>query len=285
MAYPLLLFMVFYVYLNLNSFVLAFQRITLSGKRSFVGLENFIKFFKSLNGNDLAGASILNSLKIWWINFSITFPLNMLFSYYIYRKFPGHGVFRLVVLLPSVISVFVMSLVFKTFVENVLPDIMIQTFGLESFPQLLFDRNYNFNTVLFYMVWLSFATSLILYSNSMNNVDQGLLESARIDGANMFQEFGYILLPMIWPTITTFIVTSSTGMFLTNGPLLTFYMYEAPDNLWGMSYFLLKNTMSGGNEILSYPYLSAAGYVMTIATAPVVFLIKYIMERIGAKTE
>ena len=53
LAYPLILFAVFYVYMNFNSFVLAFQKIKLDGTRVFVGLDNIKEF---VNG-------VLNSIK------------------------------------------------------------------------------------------------------------------------------------------------------------------------------------------------------------------------------
>ena len=86
-TYPLLLFLVFYVYININSIVMAFTQSDIYGKTWFVGIENFKMFIeKVFTGNDLISQSIINSLKTFIINLVISLPLYIIFSYLVFKK-------------------------------------------------------------------------------------------------------------------------------------------------------------------------------------------------------
>ena len=63
--FPMLCFILFYVYVNINSFVMAFQKNTISGETHWVGFSNFSKFIKEMTqGERFLGIAILNSFKI-----------------------------------------------------------------------------------------------------------------------------------------------------------------------------------------------------------------------------
>ena len=59
---PLISFAIFYVYVNLNSFVLAFQSIDVYGDYEWVGLKNITEFLNGLKGDSRVGLSVKNSL-------------------------------------------------------------------------------------------------------------------------------------------------------------------------------------------------------------------------------
>lgn len=283
-AYPILLFIVFYVCVNLNSILLAFQNVTITGEKSFAGIKNFKSFISDITKDPLIYTSILNSLKIYFFGLIISLPLTILFSYYLYKKFFGHRAVRFVVLLPQIISSFVVCLVFKKFVESALPNIMQEVFGFREFPNLITDRCYAFKTNVFYGIWVSFAGGLIMYPNAMNEIPEEIIESAMVDGIdNMFQELRYMILPLIFPTLSTFLITGVAGIFTSDNNLIAFFMYDASANLYNMGYYFTVKVMTGGNSV--YPYLSAAGLTLTLIIAPVTYLVKYLLEKFGPVTE
>ena len=154
---PLLTFAVFYVYQNFSSFLLAFQKIDLVGKRYFVGLENFKEFFDGMAGNAQAGISLRNSVKAWCINFCITIPLYLMFSYYIAKKMPFSKFVNFIVLVPQVVSTFLYSLVYIQFVENALPVVMNKLFGVLNSPNIIWDNNTSFANNLFFSISIAFS--------------------------------------------------------------------------------------------------------------------------------
>lgn len=276
-AYPAILFMIFYVGININSILLAFQKIDLGGGKTFAGFDNFAFFFESIRNNPIVGTSLKNSLLIYVLNLVICMPLYLIFSFYLFKKFFGNRIFRLIVMVPSIVSTFIICLLFKKFVESALPSIA-NMLGVKDFPMLLSDPKYTFGTMIFYMIWISFSTSLIVYPNAMDSIDGAIYESVRVEGASLLQEFWYIVMPLIYPTISTFLITGVAGIFTAEGPLISFYMYSAPPEVYTFGYYMTSKVMTASNN-LDYPYLAAGGLVITLISAPLTYFVKYLLDK------
>lgn len=287
-GYPLILFLIFYVVVNFNSILLAFQTIDGSGK-SFAGLNNFKTFLSEMFGKgNLLSYSFINSIKMYFINLVVCMPLYIFFSYLLFKKCFLNKTVSFLVMIPSIMSGLVIALIFVNFIgsNGPLTYIMEKT-GLNGgkWLNLLYDEKYAFATTLFYMIWLSFSTSLIVYPTAMRGINPEVLESAKIDGvSNMFQELWYIILPLIYPTLTTFLITGFAAIFSTSGPLLEFYYTSAPDYVSNMGYYFTKMILVDGTEF-SYPKYAAGGIILTIIVAPLTLLLKWALEKFGPATE
>ena len=88
LAYPMALFLLMYIYVNINSFAMAFQKVNIDGSIFWVGLQNFAEFFNKMFGKDadVLSISLINSLKMYIINFAICMPLYIFFSYLLFKK-------------------------------------------------------------------------------------------------------------------------------------------------------------------------------------------------------
>ena len=287
-AYPLILFLIFYVVVNFNSILLAFQTIDGSGK-SFAGLNNFKTFLSEMFGEgNLLSYSFINSIKMYFINLVVCMPLYVFFSYLLFKKCFLNKTVSFLVMIPSIMSGLVIALIFVNFIgsNGPLTFIMERTgWNGGKWLNLLYDEKYAFGTTLFYMIWLSFATSLIVYPTAMRGINPEVLESAKIGGiSNMFQELWYIILPLIYPTLTTFLITGFAAIFSTSGPLLEFYYTDAPDYVSNMGYYFTKMILVDGTEF-SYPKYAAGGIILTIIVAPLTILLKWALEKFGPATE
>ena len=282
-AYPLILFLIFYVVVNFNSILLAFQTIDGSGK-SFAGLNNFKTFLSEMFGEgNLLSYSFINSIKMYFINLVVCMPLYVFFSYLLFKKCFLNKTVSFLVMIPSIMSGLVIALIFVNFIGSFIMERTGWNGG--KWLNLLYDEKYAFGTTLFYMIWLSFATSLIVYPTAMRGINPEVLESAKIDGiSNMFQELWYIILPLIYPTLTTFLITGFAAIFSTSGPLLEFYYTDAPDYVSNMGYYFTKMILVDGTEF-SYPKYAAGGIILTIIVAPLTILLKWALEKFGPATE
>lgn len=285
MIYPITLFLVMYCYVNFNSLLMAFQHTNLDGSSYFVGLDNFKKFFEMITRDGgILNISLVNSLKMYVINFVTGVPLSLFFSYLIFKKLPAHKTMRVIIMLPQVISSMVIALLFKKFLDNALPGTLGNMFNDGNPLILLTNKSTAFGTTIFYMVWISFGTNCIVYSNAMNEIDNEILESAQIDGiSNMFAELWYIILPLIFPTLTTFIVTGFASIFTATGPLVTFYYTNASDYLYNVGYYYTVQIMVG--NYTTYNMLAAGGLVMTLIIAPLTNLLKHVLTKYGPGVE
>ena len=291
-TYPLILFLIFYVYVNINSIRMAFYSIKLDGSWTFAKLDNFKQFIGGLTeeGN-VIGMSMLNSVKMYFINLVICMPLYLVFSYMLFKQCLLHKGIRIIVMLPQIISGFVICMLFVNFISGDSAPIGLLFEKLNIFldengnaVDLLYSEDYAFATTIFYCIWMSFGMSLIVYPNAMKEISSEIIESAQLDGiSNMFQEMYYIILPLIFPTLSTFLITGLAGIFTEAGSILAFYDVNAPDYVSNMGYYYAKLVMNA-NET-TYPMLSAGGLLMTLVVAPMVILVRHLLEKYGPSTE
>lgn len=280
---PIMLFLIFGLYIYVASIILVFQKVDYLGHKTFLAINdiflNFKNFFIQMNGEgQLLKISILNSVKVWFVCNVISNPLYIIFSYFIFKKCRGYRFVRLVVMIPEIISGLIFCLVFKMVVNEPLIEVM-QRLGATNFPNLLDNKKYAYGVVLFYRLWVSFGTSTILYSNAIAAISPDLFESAQIDGINnMFQEIGYIILPQIYGTFKVLFIIGLSGMFSTDNGLVTFYKYGAPAETYVFGYYNTVKIFNASSE--GYPVLAAGGLVFTVIFAPIVFIVKKYMDKI-----
>jgi hypothetical protein len=92
-----------------------------------------------------------------------------------------------------------------------------------------------------------FATNLIVYPNAMNDISPDIIDSAKVDGVdNMFTDLRTIILPLIWPTLTTFLVTGVASILSNSGPILEFYYLSAPPYVQNMGYYYTVQVLKPG---------------------------------------
>ena len=81
--YPLLLFVIFYVVINFNSIIMAFENIDVYGNVTFAWYDNFKEYWNLMTSSQgsLVAISLKNSILMYVINLAVCMPLYILFSY------------------------------------------------------------------------------------------------------------------------------------------------------------------------------------------------------------
>ena len=282
-AYPIAQFIVFYVGVNINSILLAFQRYDLE-TATFTFLNkgelfaNFNNFIKDMANDATMIIATKNSIKLYLVGLIIGLPLNLIFSFFLYKKIPGSGFFRIVLFLPQIISALVVSRMFRYFIESALPELI----GYN----LLTQKETGFNTIIFYCIWAGFGSQILIYTSSMSKIDDSIVESASLEGCSAIQEFWYITLPLIFPTITIFLVSGVAGLFTSQAGLFNFYGTGAREDMKTLGYIFFVTIMNSDTaSYVQYPYASAAGLVFTLIATPIVLVVKWALEKFGPTTE
>ena len=276
-AIPLLQFFVFYICVNFNSILLAIKSYSVSEGESFAGLSNFKEVINVLLHDVKYSTAFTNSLLVWLASLLLGTTLALFFSYYVYKKYFGSGLFRIVLFLPSIVSSIVLIVMFRYFTVYALPAIF-EPFNI-VIPDLLDDAETVWGTVLFYTLWTGFGASTMMYVGSMNNISDSIVEYAKIDGFSPMQEFIYITLPMIYPTIVTFITVGLASVFTNQMGLYQFFGREAEPQLWTVGYYMYVSIQKAGRA--DYNFLSAFGLTMTLITAPITLIVKKLLEKYG----
>ena len=114
-AWPILQFCICYVYVNFNSFVLAFKEYkTVDGALGFeITFARFENFRQAIDIISERTYMFGHSLKLFFWTTIVGLTLALLFSYYIYKKYPMGGLFRVILFMPKILSGVVFSLLFK----------------------------------------------------------------------------------------------------------------------------------------------------------------------------
>ena len=286
--YPLLLFIIFYIVQNFNSIILAFQ--TIEGyEKGFAGLDNFKAFIsEAFADGAILNYSIRNSLIMYAVSLVICMPLYIFFAYLLFKKCILHRFISFTVMVPQIMSGMVTSLIFVQALGSSGPTKwLFETLNINGgeWFSLLWVKDTAFSTVIIYNIWLSFAMSLIVYPNAMRSINPEIIESAQIDGINnMFQELWYIVLPLIYPTLTTFFVTGVAAIFTNAGPLLELYYTNAPDYVYTTGYYFTRQILVDATEF-SYPKYAAGGLILTLVSTPITLLVKWALEKYGPSEE
>ena len=108
---------------------------------------------------------------------------------------------------------------------------------------------------------------------------KSVIEAAKLDGASPFREFFSIILPLIFPTIETFIITGFSTIFTHQMYLYSFYGKGAQASIATMGYYLFKNTQTA--SLAEYPLLATYGVVLTLVVAPLTFTARRLMDKFG----
>ena len=179
---PLTQFAIFYVYMNFSNMMLAFKGMRVDSTTYWVGFENFKSVLRGVD-TEILKICFKNNLSMFFWTLIFGMPLNILFSFYLFKKKFGSSIIRIVYMLPNMVSGVVMSLLFMKFVELGLPTFFETSFGA-TMPNLIRNNNTAFGVQVFYTLWLGFSTSIIIYSNAMFALDGGMIEACNIDGAS-----------------------------------------------------------------------------------------------------
>ena len=238
LAYPILQFIIFYVIVNAQSILLAFQTLNKDFEWTWSGLSNFQAVWTDFCDSEaLLQTSFFNAIRNYLISSVLSYPLTILFAYVVYRGFRGVKAFRIIVMIPSIVSGMIMGLVFKRFVYA-MPNMLEKAFGL-VIPDLMSDPDTVYGVSLFYSLWTGFAGAMLIYPNTMNGIDKEIIESARLDGANDAVILAKITVPLALPIILYHFVGCFSGIYneylwasliLENSQTLTNIMYAVVEN-------------------------------------------------------
>ena len=262
LAIPILNFLIFYVYVNFSSITMAF-----TDKNGEVSFSNFIRFWNEIQNPD---STIRIAIKNTLITFGIlvaAYPFKVLVSYFIYKKIPGAGFYRIVFFLPTIIFSVAVAMVFSRMVGTTgfIAEGIGKLAGLEKTPELLADSRFANLTIWAQMLWLGFPGDLIIWGGTFARIPEDVLESARVDGVTWWTEFTKIIVPMVWPTVALQMILMVCGIFSSTGQvwLLTEGEYGTHTISSWMFKILYQNSGSAYTSNV-YNYLSAVGLAITV---------------------
>ena len=278
---------VFFVFSRINSILSSFQEydgqaekfVFLSFDNLFV---NYTKFFNELINNPNTLEYIFNGYKFWFFSFMVG-NFSILIAFYIYKKFPGHTVMMMILLLPGTLAGIANPKLFMYFVEKALP-VIAKDLNWSGDWTLLFSRPETaVTTALVMSAFLAFPGSMLFYTAQFSSIPQEQVEAAQLDGITFIKEFWYIALPSIFNIWALTNLTILTAGLTTLGPGYTLYMDQGYQ--YGMvtfQYDILINVLGGrgANQNYYFPYSAAINMVLGILGIIGIIIMKRVYKKI-----
>lgn len=287
MTIPLLQLLIFYFVVNANSILLAFQQYDIkTATFKWAGLANFKQLFYNLSlpGDPLI-VGFKNSLILYGFSLIVGVSCALLFSYYIYKKQFASEFFRVILFLPQILSTIVMVVIFKHFTDSAIPAFAEKWFGAQV-TGVLSQQSTRFGAIVFFNIWGSFGTNVLMYTSAMTRIPQEITEYASLDGVSPIREFFQITIPLIYSTITAFLVIGITNIFISQAALYEFFGgNRLPDeSLYTIGFYLFRYVLNS-EGFNNYAYASAAGIVATFIAAPLTLGLRALLEKFDPSTE
>lgn len=168
------------------------------------------------------------------------------------------GIFRTAIFLPCIMATVSYSMVFRTlFSKAGMINSFLMNLGIIDVPIAWLESAWIARIVIVVaMTWRWTGYNTIFYLAGLQNIDDSIYEAARIDGANIFQQFRKITIPLLRPIILLTTITSING---------TLQLFAETQNITSGGPGNATITLSNYIYKLSFVYVPQFGYASTIA--------------------
>lgn len=176
----------------------------------FIGLRNFDKL---LFNDDLFWQSI--KVTVIYVIFRVPFSamLSLALALLMNQQLAGRRLFRTIYYLPAVIPLVAVSMMWIWIFnpEYGVMNSIIRVFGIEG-PQWIHSSRWALPALIIMSLW-QVGTGMVIFLAGLQGIPAHLYEAATIDGANTWQKFLSITLPMLSPVVLFALVMNVIGSF------------------------------------------------------------------------
>lgn len=206
----------------------------------FIGLDNFknLLSFK----DEWFTSSLVNSLVYTAVMVPLNLVLGLVLAVLMDRYVYCSRLFKILVFIPYVSSVVASAVVWMVVFQPSYGPVnsFLMSIGIANPPKWFVDMNWAFPTIMLFQLWLGIGYTVIVFMSGLKAIPNDLYEAATIDGANGWQKFMKVTVPLISPTtfflftmgiINSFKVFDSIRIITNGGPgtatsVIAFYIYQ-----------------------------------------------------------
>lgn len=219
----------------------------LGGFKKMIGFDNYTRLFQ----DKYFWMSMVVTLKFMLMYVPSVVALALALAVFANQKKPGMGAIRAIIYIPVVTSFVVVSIIWGMLLNKDVGLIngIIQSLGLERVAFLSSKTN-ALPTIAVISIWKNVGYSVIILVAGLKGIDTSFYEAAIVDGANAWQRFWKITIPMIsrqlmfvvvWATLGAFQVFIPVATLTQGGPsrstnVIVYYIYSKAFQFSEMGY-------------------------------------------------
>lgn len=207
-------------------------RILDPGNSPFIGLGNYEKLLL----NPLFLVSIRNTFTWTFYIFLFMLPVSLMVAVALSNVRRIRNFYQAVIFIPVVVSLVAVSLLFRMVMDPEVGQLnrMLDFFGIPPFKWMSSTRS-ALVTISGIAVWKSMGFYIVLLTAGMLNISEEVIDASRVDGANEWQRFWRVTLPLLSHTIILVLVLLTVGslqeftlpyVMTDGGPGTATYLYN-----------------------------------------------------------
>ncbi|UOR10857.1 carbohydrate ABC transporter permease [Halobacillus amylolyticus] len=189
-----------------------------SENKEFIGISNYIQLFN----DEIIPMTILHDYFLVAAKVLGIMVLALFFAVALTQlKIKEAPFYRIVFFFPNIMSVVVIGILW-TFIYNPslgLVNSGLQFMGLEDWTRpWLGSEKWALPSLVLPSIWAGIGLFMLMLMGGIANVSKSYYEAAEIDGANEWQQFWKVTLPLVWPqikiSILYIVITTLNGSFI-----------------------------------------------------------------------
>jgi multiple sugar transport system permease protein len=184
------------------SLYLSMTTYAVGGTPQFVGLANFVR---ALSGkDDLFWPSMGRTVEYAFVMVPIGIGLSLLAATLLNQGLKGTAVYRTLFFLPSLTPVVAAAVIWRWLYQPEFGAInwLLWEAGIDEGPRWLTTPATALPSLMLIGLWLSVGgAAMVIFLAGLQSIPRELLDAAAIDGANAWQRFRSVTLPLLTPTI------------------------------------------------------------------------------------
>ena len=266
----LVLIVTFVFYPMIQAFITSFQT-GVGNNLTFDGLTNY----KRLLTDTTFKKALINTVLFLVIQVPIMILLALVISSMLNdKKLKFRGVFRTAIFLPCVTSLVAYSIIFKSlFATDGFINSLLMNLHVISEP-ISWITIWAKILIIIAITWRWTGYNMVFYLSGLQSIDDSIYEAANIDGANAFQKFRYMTLPLLKPIILFTTINSTIG---------TLQLFDETMNITQGGPANATITISQYIYNLLFKYSPDFGYAAAVSYVVVVLIVvlSFIQKKVG----
>jgi multiple sugar transport system permease protein len=201
----------FTAYPTLASFYFSMTKYNILNPPRWVGTDNFVKLFTK---DPLFWTTVWNTSYYTLLSVPLGLALALGLALLLNQSRHGIGLYRTAFYLPSLVPAIVITLVWSVMLDPRLGlvNTALRAVGLPG-PGWLRSAAWSKPALILMALWSGSGPAMLIFLAGLKDVPASLLDAAMIDGANRWQRFRYVVLPLLTPTIFFNLIIGIIGSF------------------------------------------------------------------------
>ena len=237
-----ILFFAFNTLPMIKGFIYSLTNYKGYGSYEFVGFRNYIDLFSDAR----VGKSYLFTFKYALVGTVLVNVLSLIMALGLNAQIRFKSALRGIYFVPNILGGLVVGYIFSFLFTYILPAVG-DTFNISWLQNsILASEKYAWIAVLVVGVWQAVAMNTIIYVSGLQTVPEDVYEASMLDGANKWEKFWKVTLPLIMPFVTINLVLSTKNMLMVFDQIMSLTKGGPAQSTESISYLIYQNGMSGG---------------------------------------